>query len=101
MIFCPTCKGVSRVVDSRVTGNSIRRRRRCESCGERWSTYEVDSGVVAALNDVEQHITAIAAMAPTVSTAIEDYEVRRYQFADVVSKAKPGPRSLRRRPVNV
>ncbi|MBI2178199.1 MAG: transcriptional repressor NrdR [Candidatus Tectomicrobia bacterium] len=40
---CPICSHPeSRVVDSRMTkeGNAIRRRRECESCGHRFTTYE-------------------------------------------------------------
>lgn len=40
---CPVCSHPdSRVVDSRTTkeGNAIRRRRECESCGHRFTTYE-------------------------------------------------------------
>ena len=40
---CVYCNGTeSRVIDSRSTedGNAIRRRRECESCGRRFTTYE-------------------------------------------------------------
>lgn len=40
---CPFCQGVdSRVLDSRTgeEGAAIRRRRECESCGKRFTTYE-------------------------------------------------------------
>ncbi len=40
---CPSCAHLeSRVTDSRTsaTGDSIRRRRECEKCGERFTTYE-------------------------------------------------------------
>ena len=40
---CPFCKNEStQVIDSRVSdaGDSIRRRRRCESCNKRFTTYE-------------------------------------------------------------
>lgn len=41
---CPECKGnqVS-TIDSRALdkGNSVRRRKKCEDCGYRWSTYEL------------------------------------------------------------
>lgn len=43
MLRCPFCGfGDSRVVDSRdvESGESIRRRRECPSCGQRFSTYE-------------------------------------------------------------
>ena len=41
---CPFChaQGMDRVVDSRETdsGRQVRRRRQCESCGKRFTTYE-------------------------------------------------------------
>ena len=40
-IKCPACDhGQSSVQDSRLAVNSIRRRRQCEICGFRWTTYE-------------------------------------------------------------
>jgi transcriptional repressor NrdR len=42
-VRCPSCAHLeSRVTDSRTSGNgdSIRRRRECEKCGERFTTYE-------------------------------------------------------------
>jgi len=35
------CGGETKVTDSRPHGKSIRRRRECLGCGERWSTLEV------------------------------------------------------------
>lgn len=38
---CPACQDPdSRVVDSRSSGGSIRRRRLCEACGHRFTTFE-------------------------------------------------------------
>jgi len=38
---CPYCqKGDSHVVDTREVGNTIRRRRECPTCGQRFTTYE-------------------------------------------------------------
>src|SRR5437763_6422920 len=38
---CPYCGSADhRVVDSRDAADAIRRRRQCESCGERFTTYE-------------------------------------------------------------
>lgn len=41
---CPSCGyKKTRVLDSRRTkGGTMKRRRECESCGVRWTTYEVD-----------------------------------------------------------
>ena len=46
-MLCPFCSFEStRVVDSRIseTGDAIRRRRQCESCGNRFTTYERAAG---------------------------------------------------------
>ncbi|HBY95305.1 MAG: transcriptional regulator NrdR [Ardenticatenaceae bacterium] len=38
---CPFCPiGESRVIDTRAVGEGIRRRRECQSCGQRFTTYE-------------------------------------------------------------
>jgi transcriptional repressor NrdR len=38
---CPYCQdGDSRVVDTRKVGNTVRRRRECLRCGQRFTTYE-------------------------------------------------------------
>lgn len=38
---CPYCAdGASRVLDSREVGRGVRRRRVCQSCGQRFTTYE-------------------------------------------------------------
>ena len=38
---CPHCGATAhRVIDTRDTGDSIRRRRQCEQCGRRFTTYE-------------------------------------------------------------
>ena len=40
-VKCPYCaKGDSRVIDTRRAGDGIRRRRECQSCGRRFTTYE-------------------------------------------------------------
>lgn len=41
-MHCPTCKTETKVVDSRIAvdGLSVRRRRECEQCGERFTTRE-------------------------------------------------------------
>lgn len=38
---CPFCGGTnSRVIDTREVGEGIRRRRECQDCGQRFTTYE-------------------------------------------------------------
>ena len=37
---CPNCGGHLRVIETREIKQSVRRRRRCEECGVRVTTYE-------------------------------------------------------------
>ncbi len=37
---CPYCQGPSHVVDTREVSSAIRRRRECDGCRERFTTYE-------------------------------------------------------------
>ncbi|MDR1969936.1 MAG: transcriptional regulator NrdR [Candidatus Nomurabacteria bacterium] len=40
-MYCPKCRdGESKVIESRDTGDSVRRRRECLKCGNRYTTYE-------------------------------------------------------------
>jgi transcriptional repressor NrdR len=40
-VYCPKCRdGESKVIESRDTGDSVRRRRECLKCGNRYTTYE-------------------------------------------------------------
>jgi transcriptional repressor NrdR len=50
---CPHCGHVQhKVVDTRDTGDSIRRRRQCEQCGQRFTTYEnVAADLLVIKND--------------------------------------------------
>ncbi len=48
-MHCPKCHAPdTKVVDSRINpeGNAIRRRRKCEGCGERFTTYEKSESVI-------------------------------------------------------
>lgn len=49
-VVCAACGGQRvRVIDSRHTREHIRRRRHCELCGHRWSTYEIPAERYAQL----------------------------------------------------
>lgn len=41
-IPCPHCGGKSAVLDTRLNGNDVRRRRRCKDCEKNFSTIELD-----------------------------------------------------------
>jgi len=52
-MHCPHCHGEShKVIDTRDTGQAIRRRRQCEVCGQRFTTYEhVAANLLVTKND--------------------------------------------------
>jgi hypothetical protein len=53
-IYCPWgCKAGSRVLDSRVLNDTVRRRRECKACAKRWTTWETEQGAVAKLNQIK------------------------------------------------
>ena len=47
---CKRCGGDSAVLDTRSSGDEVKRRRKCVSCGHRWSTFETTS------RDISTHI---------------------------------------------
>lgn len=88
MIKCPVCGAGSVVTDSRVTGQATRRRRKCVSCGERWTTYEVGAAFIAFAAEVAENVGSLSRLSEQFSQAITDYEVDRYSTIDVMPKAR-------------
>jgi len=42
-VICPSCQGETNVIDSRAYSGSVRRRRECIKCEQRFTTFEVVS----------------------------------------------------------
>ena len=42
MKFCPKCNADSFIYDSRIKENKVIRRRKCEKCGHKWMTIEIN-----------------------------------------------------------
>jgi len=58
-LVCPKCgHEKSDVVDCRPFAAGFRRRRECQLCGHRWTTYECDSAVMRRLMDRAQMMGA-------------------------------------------
>ena len=53
------CRSGSIVVETRETIFTIRRRRKCRSCGTKWTTYEVIENSAELLEDVSVRLGAI------------------------------------------
>lgn len=83
MIVCEVCgSSKSSVLDTRRTGTALRRRRRCDGCGERWTTYEVSSAFVCFANDVAKLAAPLMEAAQAIGVAAADYEVEQFTTAD-------------------
>jgi hypothetical protein len=61
-MICPNCETeVSQVIDSRPSGNTIRRRRKCSACSERFTTreYVIGDPDFSAMTEVEDILAKI------------------------------------------
>lgn len=61
-VQCPKCNGESHVIDSRDEESARRRRRKCDSCGHRYSTYEIHAEEYNRIRKLEPVITALQAI---------------------------------------
>ena len=60
-MVCPECnKDDIKVVDSRDSLKTIRRRRACKSCGHRWTTYEIPSNLWKVLPMIVKNMTHLS-----------------------------------------
>lgn len=66
---CPICQGGTGVTDSRPSGEAIRRRRKCYSCGHRLTTMEIPHDLFHDLNVEGLRLQVVADM----NTMIESY----------------------------
>lgn len=67
------------VLDSRPVAEGTRRRRKCNACGRRWTTYEVSAEAYAAIAEMDP--TALEAAARAVALASDTLERLREQAA--------------------
>lgn len=59
-MICLSCGSNSYVVDSRHFIDTVKRRRECSKCGQRYTTYEVDEEHYKGINNYSQLTTAVA-----------------------------------------
>ncbi len=77
---CPKCTGDSRVVDSRSgsnrndSGDYLRRRRACDGCGYRYTTYEMSDNDYKDYQVMLKNITLIKEQLLVVTRSFETME---------------------------
>ncbi|MBC1520918.1 transcriptional regulator NrdR [Listeria kieliensis] len=96
---CPSCKyNGTRVVDSRPAddGNSIRRRRECEKCGFRFTTFEKveESPLIVVKKDGAREEFAREKVRRGLIRACEKRPVSIEQLEDIVSEVERELRAL-------
>lgn len=48
-VICSECGGASGVTDSRPISGTVRRRRKCDVCGHKWTTFEFSRETISAM----------------------------------------------------
>lgn len=88
MIRCPSCQAVSStVINSRRDDDTVKRRRECTKCHERWSTYEVSEAAHQAVTEcdailsraqeaVRKAIADLAVARADARLVVEDYDLK-------------------------
>lgn len=88
-MICPFCNYEnSRVLDSRTTGASIRRRRECLACSKRFTTYETveTTPILVIKNDGSRQPFDAAKIKKGVIKACEKRPVSLSQIENIVSE---------------
>lgn len=85
---CPHCTLTRhRVIDTRDTGETIRRRRQCESCGQRFTTYErVAASLLVAKSDGSREPFDRQKLLSGIQTALVKRPISRQTIEEIVSK---------------
>lgn len=96
---CPACGGLrDKVVDSRQAddGASIRRRRECETCGGRYTTFERVEEVPLQVRKRDGHVEPFDAskVAAGVSAACKSRPVEPAQIAELVAAVEDALRVM-------
>ena len=98
---CPSCGSHKHQVrDSRPYEATVRRRRACLDCGERWATFEVSEAAYAALTDLDGLLQRVARSITAAASAVDDARgeglLIQHDFdlsADAVKRRKRGPKA--------
>lgn len=95
---CPSCNSrKNQVYDSRPHDGTIKRRRRCLSCDERWSTFEVSEATYAAIVDLDALLGEAASALAVATAAIEHARSEGSLLRHDYDLETNGHRKLRRR----
>lgn len=85
---CPHCSNTShKVIDTRDTGDSIRRRRQCQKCGQRFTTYEnIAANLLVVKSDGSREPYDRQKLLSSFRVATVKRQVSSEQIDDLVAK---------------
>lgn len=95
---CPHCsESRHRVIDTRDTGDTIRRRRQCASCSQRFTTYErIAASLLVVKSDGSREPFDRDKLLSGIQTATVKRPVSSQKMEDIVSKIEEGVNKLGR-----
>lgn len=95
---CPHCTSTRhRVIDTRDTGDTIRRRRQCEACSQRFTTYErIAASLLVAKSDGRREPFDRQKLLSGIQTASVKRPVSRQTIEEIVSKIEESIHKLGR-----
>lgn len=100
-MYCPFCGHTdTKVIDSRITedGGAIRRRRECEKCGERFSTYEemVLLNITVVKRDGRKEAYEREKVEQGIKRALEKRPISHEEFRNVINRIERDIQVLRK-----
>ena len=100
-MFCPFCGHTdTKVIDSRLTedGGAIRRRRECEKCGERFSTYEemVLLNIMVVKRDDRKEAYEREKVEQGIKRALEKRPISQEGFRNLINRIERDIQVLRK-----
>lgn len=100
-MFCPFCGYTdTKVIDSRITedGGAIRRRRECEKCGERFSTFEemVLLNIMVVKRDDRKEAYEREKVEQGIKRALEKRPISQEGFRNLINRIERDIQVLRK-----
>lgn len=87
MILCHECGSASDVTDSRKHANTVRRRRECQNCHNKWTTYEVSSNFMSYVSEIPAILASLSSSSSRLAIAVEDYDLEAFGEVDRVGRS--------------
>lgn len=72
-VQCPKCNGESKVIDSRDEESARRRRRQCDKCKHRYTTYEIHADEYNRIRRLKVNVAQIEPVIATLRAIVTQF----------------------------